>query len=98
MKFTKDNSGFICHRCFYISFYKCDMIRHCDKRFVCKNISNCLLNNKTLSTNNRYYLNNEKLNINFLTSSELLYLTINFNNNSINIIDDINNNDLFKNT
>ncbi len=44
MNFTKDNSGFICHRCLYVCFGKSDMVKHCNKKNICKNNSNCLFN------------------------------------------------------
>lgn len=91
MNFTKDNSGFICHRCLYICFGKSDMVKHSNKKNICKNNSNCLLNDmeyKDLSLNNRYYFSNDNININFLTLQELTYIVSNHNNNFINILNE----------
>ncbi len=91
MNFTKDNSGFICHRCLYVCFGKSDMLKHCNKKNICKNNSNCLLNEteyKDLSLNNRYYFSNDIININFLTLQELKYIVLNHNNNFINILNE----------
>lgn len=91
MHFTKDNSGFICHRCLYVCFGKSDMLKHCNKKNICKNNSNCLLNEteyKDLSLNNRYYFSNDIININFLTLQELKYIVLHHNNNFLNILNE----------
>ena len=66
MKFTKANSGYICHRCFYISYTITDMNKHCNKKKLCKCSYNCLYNDeeyKILSVKKRYYFDQENIDI-----------------------------------
>lgn len=92
MKLTKENSGYVCHRCFYISFSKNDMNKHCNKKNICKAIYNCLYSDteyKELSINNRYYFMEKNANINFLSISQLIHLVTKYNNNVINVITNV---------
>ncbi len=92
MKFTKENSGYVCHRCFYISFSKNDMNKHCNKKNLCKANYNCLYSDnefKELSVNNRYYFMEHTVNINLLSISQLICLVTKYNNNIINIINNV---------
>ncbi len=94
MKFTKENSGYICHRCFYISFTKSDMIKHCNKKNLCKTRYNCLFSDKEykdLSIKKRYYFTEKNIDITkdiFLSTTKLIKLVTEFND-EINIIQDI---------
>ncbi len=93
-KYTKENSGFICHRCFYISFTKSDMIKHCNKKNLCKTRYNCLYTEeeyKDLSIKKRYYFTEKGIDINediLLNTTILIQLVTEFND-EINIIHNI---------
>ena len=66
MKFTKSNSGYICHRCFYISYTITDMNKHCNKKKLCNIHYNCLYSDeeyKILSVKKRYYFDEENIDI-----------------------------------
>ncbi len=89
MKFTKDNSFFICHRCLYRSFLKTDMIKHYERKNIC-DIKYCETNSytiddyKRLSINKRYYTNHT---LKHYPESVLIKYILNFHD-EINIIDD----------
>lgn len=59
-KFTKDNSFFLCHRCFYISHLKNDMEKHYDRKKPCSlrhdiDSSITLTEHRKLSMSKRYF-------------------------------------------
>jgi hypothetical protein len=96
MIYTKNNSGYICHRCFYISFTKNDMYKHCNKKNICKASYNCLFSDeeyKKLSLNNRYIFTEfdeeSKKTIYNLSVNQLIFLVTKFNN-ELNIIENHN--------
>lgn len=97
MKFTKDNSFLICHRCLYCCYLKSDMINHYNRKNIC-DIKYCSTNDfdfndyKELSLKKRYY-SEQKLK-HYPESVLIKFITT--YHNEINNIDDINNN--FDNT
>ena len=59
-KFTKDNSFFLCHRCFYISHLKNDMEKHYDRKKPCSlrhdiDSSITFTEHRKLSMSKRYF-------------------------------------------
>ncbi len=92
MKFTKDNSFLVCHRCLYTCFLKSDMVNHYDRKNIC-DMKYCNTNNynieeyKMLSLKKRFYTNKK---LKFYPESVLIQI-INKYNDDINNIDDIDN-------
>ncbi len=92
MKFTKENSGYICHRCFYMSFGTYEMNKHCNKKKICKSAYNCLYNDeeyKELSVKKRYYFNDKNIDISkedTLSIKQKIILVTKYNE-ELNIID-----------
>ncbi len=94
MKFTKANSGYICHRCLYISYTITDMNKHCNKKKLCNVHYNCLYNDeeyKQLSIKKRYYFDEENIDISkekALSVKQLITLVTEYHD-SFNLITNI---------
>ena len=91
MNFTKENSGYICHRCFYIAFNKNDMYRHCNKKKMCEASYNCVYNNteyKRLSIEKRYIFTQKNFSLSMLSTRRLTILVTEYHD-KLNIIPNI---------
>jgi uncharacterized C2H2 Zn-finger protein len=91
MNFTKENSGYICHRCFYISFSKYDITRHCNKKKICEASYNCIYNDhqyKELSMNKRYIFTQKDFSMSKLSTRRFTILVTEYND-KLNIIPNI---------
>lgn len=89
MKFTKDNSFFLCHRCFYTTHLKNDMTKHYERKTICdlKYVSDEYMTPKEyydLSVKKRYFFYSKLPT--FISNSTYIKLIKEYHNNT-NYID-----------